>query len=122
MSMHKHGQQLPNGRRATQAGGREGERGPEPLGEVLGRLFAARGWGRRQERLRLEKAWAETVGPAFVHQTRVGILRRGVLEILVADAITLQELAHFQQRRLLEELRRRLQGVTLARLRFRTGA
>ena len=34
-------------------------KGPEPLSEVLSRLFAARGWGRQQDRLRLERAWAE---------------------------------------------------------------
>ena len=30
-------------------------KGPESLGEILSRLFTARGWGRRQDRLRLEK-------------------------------------------------------------------
>ena len=34
------------------------QKGPEALGEILSRLFAARGWGRRQDRLRLEQAWA----------------------------------------------------------------
>ena len=37
-------------------------RGPEPIGEVLSRLFIARGWGRKQDRLRLESAWAEAAG------------------------------------------------------------
>ena len=32
-------------------------KGPESLGEILSRLFTARGWGRRQDRLRLEEAW-----------------------------------------------------------------
>ena len=34
-------------------------KGPEPLAEVLSRLFTARGWGRRQGRLHLANAWAE---------------------------------------------------------------
>ena len=29
------------------------QQGPELVGEILSRLFAARGWGRRQDRLRL---------------------------------------------------------------------
>ena len=37
-------------------------KGPERIGEVLSRLFTARGWGRKQDRLRLEGAWAEAVG------------------------------------------------------------
>ena len=97
------------------------EKGPERLGEILSRLFAARGWGRRQDRLRLEEAWASAVGPEIAPQTRVGGLRRGVLEVMVANAILLQELAHYQKRRLLEQLRSRLPGTTVTDLRFRAG-
>src|SRR5438093_441158 len=95
--------------------------GPELLGEVLARLFTARGWGRRQDRLHLERAWAEAVGPEFAAQTRVVALRRGVLEVMVANGVLLQELAHFHKRRLLEGLRGRLSGITLTDLRFRAG-
>jgi predicted nucleic acid-binding Zn ribbon protein len=97
------------------------DKGPEALGEILSRLFTARGWGRRQERLRLEDAWAEAVGPEQARQTRVAGLRRGVLEIVVGNAVVLQELAHFHKRRLLEELRKRLPRTTLTDLRFRAG-
>ena len=95
--------------------------GPELLSEVLARLFTARGWGRRQDRLHLERAWAEAVGPEFAAQTRVVALRRGVLEVVVANGVLLQELAHFHKRRLLEGLRGRLPGITLTDLRFRAG-
>jgi predicted nucleic acid-binding Zn ribbon protein len=95
--------------------------GPEPLAEILSRLFAARGWGRKQERLRLEDAWADTIGEAVASQTRLGALRRGVLEVLVGNAVLLQELAHFHKRRLLEQLRKRLPAVPLNDLRFRVG-
>jgi predicted nucleic acid-binding Zn ribbon protein len=97
------------------------ERGPERLGEILGRLFAARGWGRRQERLRLEQAWAEAAGPEHAAHTRANSLRRGVLEVVVDNAVLLQELAHYHKRRLLEQLRRRLPGTSLNDLRFRAG-
>jgi predicted nucleic acid-binding Zn ribbon protein len=98
------------------------KKGPELLGEILSRLFAARGWGRRQGRLHLERAWAEAVGPEHAQHTRVAGLRRGVLEIEVANSALLQELAHFHKRRLLEQLRPRLPGVTVNDLRFRAGA
>ena len=100
-------------------GGPEG--GPEPLKEILSRLFAARGWGRKQGRLRLEEVWAEVAGPELAPHTRVGTLRRGVLEVLVDNAVLLQELAHFRKRRLLEQLRGRLTNVPLTDLRFRAG-
>ena len=97
------------------------DQGPELLGEVLCRLFTARGWGRRQGRLHLEKAWAEAVGPEHAAHTRVGALRRGVLEVVVDNAVLLQELAHFHKRRLLEALRPRLPRTPLTDLRFRAG-
>ena len=59
----------------------DGNKGPENLADVLARLFTARGWGRRSERVRLEAAWAEAVGPEYLPETRVGGLRRGVLEV-----------------------------------------
>jgi len=95
--------------------------GPEPLGEILGRLFTARGWGRRQGQLRLETAWAEAIGPDGARHTRVAGLRGGVLNVLVDNAVLLQELAHFHKRRLLEQLRGRLPGTPLHDLRFRAG-
>jgi predicted nucleic acid-binding Zn ribbon protein len=97
------------------------DQGPEPLSEVLSRLFTARGWGRRQEQLRLEQAWAEVAGPEFAKHTRLGAMRRGILEIEVGNAALMQELAGFHKRRLLEGLKRKLSGVTLKDLRFRAG-
>jgi predicted nucleic acid-binding Zn ribbon protein len=96
------------------------ERGPENLTEVLSRLFTARGWGRRQGQLHLERAWAEVAGE-FAPQTRVQVLRKGVLEILVSNAVLLQELTHFHRRRLLEQMRRRLPTTPITDLRFRAG-
>src|SRR5436305_9063575 len=88
-------------------------RGPEGLGEILGRLFTARGWGRRQGRLQLEQAWAEVAGAEVGAHTRVGALRRGVLEVTVGNAVLLQELNGFHKRRLLEGLSRRLPNQVL---------
>ena len=105
-----------NGQRTT-----DGPKGPETIGEVLARLFTARGWGRRQDRLHLERAWAEAAGPEYAAQTRVAGLRRNVLEVVVGNAVLLQELAHFHKRRLLEALRGKLPGTPLTDLRFRAG-
>jgi predicted nucleic acid-binding Zn ribbon protein len=95
---------------------------PEPLKEVLARLFTARGWGRRQARLHLERAWSSAVPRDHGAQTRVLGLRRGVLEIEVNSAVLLQELAHFHKRRLLEAVRQKLPGHTIKELRFRAGS
>ena len=97
------------------------ERGPERLGEILSRLFTARGWGRRQERLHLERAWEAAVGETLVGKTIAGALRRGVLEIHVESAVLMQELNSFHKRRLLAELKRRLPNTPINDLRFKAG-
>lgn len=98
------------------------EKGPEALKEVLSQLFTARGWGRRQERLHIERAWEGAAGEEIARKTRVGATRRGELEIEVANAVLLQELTHFHKRRLLAEMRRRLPGAGITGLRFRAGS
>ena len=95
--------------------------GPERLSEVLSRLFTSRGWGQRQDRLRLEAAWREALGGKSVERTAVGALRRGVLEIIVADAVLFQELAGFEKRRLLQNLQERLGQARVNDIRFRLG-
>ena len=97
-------------------------KGPEPIGEILSRVFTARGWGRKQDRLRLERAWADAAGPEFAPHTRPNGLRRGVLEVEVTSPVLLQELAHYHKRQLLARLRERLPGTILTDLRFRAGA
>lgn len=97
------------------------DQGPELLRDILGRLFTARGWGRQQERLRLEEAWAAAAGPEITPHTRIGGLRRGVLEVMVDNSVLLQELAHYQKRALLEQFRSRLPGLTITDVRFRVG-
>ena len=70
-------------------------RGPENIADILGRLFTSRGWGRKNDRLRLESAWAEAAGPALLPDTRVLAIRRGVLEVEVKNAVLLQELTQY---------------------------
>jgi predicted nucleic acid-binding Zn ribbon protein len=98
------------------------DRGPENLADVLGRLFTSRGWGRKNDRLRLESAWADAAGAELQKDTRVLGLKRGVLEVEVRNAVLLGELAQFHKRGLLGKLRKALTGVTLTDLKFRAGA
>lgn len=94
---------------------------PQPIKEILAQLFMARGWGRRQERLHLERAWNEAVGPEFEAHSRVLGLKRGVFEIEVDSAVLVQELKGYHKRRLLETLREKLTGQTIKELRFKVG-
>ena len=95
--------------------------GPEKIGEILSRLFAQRGWGRRSARQQLEDAWTKVVEPAHQPHTRVASLRRSVLEIEVNDSVLLQELSSFHRRKLLEKLKTTLPSSGIKELRFRAG-
>ena len=96
--------------------------GPEKLSDVLAQLFVARGWGRKTDVLRLEQAWAESVGETDSAQTRVSRIIRGTLEVEVRSSILMQELAQFRKRSLLVTLREKLPNVTITDIRFRSGA
>lgn len=98
------------------------KKGPENLGDILGKLFAARGWGRKNDRLRLEAAWAEAAGPQLLKETRVMVVRRGVMEIEVKNSVLMQELAQYHKRNLLGKLRKQLPSLTLTDLKFKAGA
>ncbi len=99
----------------------DGNRGPENIADILGRLFTSRGWGRKNERIRLETAWADVAGPELLKNTRVLGLKRGVLEVDVRNSVVLSELAQFHKRGLLAKLRTVLVGVTLTDIKFRAG-
>lgn len=96
-------------------------RGPKPLSEILSDLFASRGYGRLQALSELELAWNLAVGEPECRQTKLGGVRRGVLNVTVAHPSLLEELSTFQKPALLEALRRDAPGTPILDIRFRVG-
>lgn len=96
-------------------------RGPRPLSDVLGNLFAARGLGRVRGVRELEAAWVASVGEAAARRTRVGGLRQGVLSVTVAHPALLEDLAAFRKPAILAALRQNLPGPPIRDIRFRVG-
>ncbi len=96
-------------------------RGPKPLSEILGELFASRGFGRLQALKELEDAWNAAVGEPGCRQTKLGEVRRGVLNVTVAHPALLEELAAFQKPALLAALRQNAPGTVVHDIRFRVG-
>ena len=80
-------------------------RGPETIGNILPELMARRGYARLQSAEQYDAAWSEAAGPLIARYTRVGGLRRGKLEVVVANSTLMQELG-FQKAALLETLTR----------------
>jgi predicted nucleic acid-binding Zn ribbon protein len=95
-------------------------KGPAPIGDILAELLARRGFGRVQGTAEYEAAWRQAAGPLAAKFTRVGGLRRGKLELIVANSTLLQELT-FQKTGLLKTLNELLPGQNIADLRFRVG-
>ena len=93
--------------------------GPQKIGNVLARVLARYGYSETTLQLELERAWLRTAGANIHKHTRVGSLRRGVLEILVDNSVLLQELEGFRKRELLDRLSADLQHGSVKALRFR---
>lgn len=96
-------------------------RGPKPLSDVLGELFASRGFGRLRAQKELEDAWDAAVGEPGCRQTKLGEVRRGVLNVTVAHPALLEELAAFRKSSLLAALRQNAPGTVVHDIRFRVG-
>jgi Dna[CI] antecedent, DciA len=97
-------------------------RGARPLSEILGELFTVRGYARLLARQELEDAWDRAVGERDCRQTRLGEVRRGVLNVTVGHSTLLEELAAFRKPALLAALRSGAPGTTIHDIRFRVGA
>ncbi|MBX7165096.1 MAG: DUF721 domain-containing protein [Pirellulales bacterium] len=96
-------------------------RPPQALGDVLGELFARRGYGRVQAMTAYSQAWTAAVGERFGKATRVLGIRRGTIEVIVANSTLVQELV-FQKQRIRDELARRLPDERIVDVRFKVGA
>lgn len=72
-------------------------RQPKRAADVIAQLMIRKGYGRFESNRSLKESWAEAVGPALAKATRVGQVRRGALEVVVANSVLLQELKFLQQ-------------------------
>jgi predicted nucleic acid-binding Zn ribbon protein len=90
------------------------------MGAILSELMARRGFARIQGTAALEAAWREAAGEALGAHTRVGAIRRGKLEVTVANSTLAQELT-FRKPMLLEALRKELPEETIRDFRVRVG-
>lgn len=96
-------------------------RQPKPVGDVMAQLVQRKGYAQLQVASDLTDAWNEVVGSLLAEQSQLGRIRRGVLEIVVANNLLIQELG-FQKQQLLDALQQRVPDADIRELRFRVGA
>ena len=95
--------------------------GPERIADILAQLMARRGFARLQGAEAYQSAWNEASGPLGAQYSRVGQLKRGTLEVVVANSALVQEFG-FQKSAMLAVLNRLLPDHNIKDLRFRLGA
>ena len=96
-------------------------KGPKPIGDVLSELMSRQGFASVKGAAAWDEAWRRAAGAATQEYSRVGNLRRGVLEICVANSTVMQELC-FRKAALLKALQKQIPDASLENLRFRVGA
>ena len=97
-----------------------GPRRPQKMGDILAELMARRGYARQQASSNYDEAWRTAAGELLARHTRVGVVRRGALEVTVANSVLLQELT-FQKQAILGQLSRLLPEERIDKLRLRVG-
>lgn len=95
-------------------------KGPQPISDILAQLMARRGFARVRSAEAFDKAWRQAAGEMLSQYTRPGSIRRGKLEVTVANSTLVQELS-FQKPHLLKMLAELLPDEKIQDLRFRVG-
>jgi predicted nucleic acid-binding Zn ribbon protein len=83
------------------------------MADVISELLNRRGYARVRADAAYADAWSEAAGEQMARYTRPGNLRRGVLEVLVANSTLMQELT-FQKQAILNRLARRTERASTA--------
>ena len=94
---------------------------PQPIAEALSGLLAKTGYAQLEAATQRDEAWASACGSQMATHSRIGNIRRGVVEVLVRNSAALQELT-FQKKQLLKSIVAAMPDQKIRDLRFRIGA
>jgi predicted nucleic acid-binding Zn ribbon protein len=95
-------------------------RQPKRVGDVLAQLVQKKGYAQVRAAQSHQAAWQAAAGPQFGKVTEPGKLARGVLEVLAANSLVMQELT-FEKERLLAAIQQALPDAGIKQLRFKVG-
>lgn len=93
---------------------------PQPIAEILSELMTRRGYARVQGSEAVAQAWREAAGELLAGHTRPCQVRRGALEVVVANSALMQELS-YRKTEILSGLATLLPAEKIKNLKFRVG-
>lgn len=96
------------------------QRRPKKAADLIAQLLARKGWGQSTAAHELQTVWQSITAASWSHQTQLGNVRQGVLEVIVANSGLLQQL-EFTKQNLLASLQQRLPQNKIKDIRFRIG-
>lgn len=94
------------------------DRRPRRIADVLGTLIARRGYCELEASGERDEAWKTAVGEPMSAYCRIGIIRRGVVEVTVSNSAALQELT-FRKLELVRKMAAALPDQNIRDIRFR---
>jgi hypothetical protein len=94
--------------------------GPRAIGSVVSGLMARFGYDREQSASQLESAWNEVVPETLRSGSRAGLVRRGVLEVVVTHSALVHEMA-FHKHDLVTRLQKLVPSEGITDIRCRVG-
>ena len=93
---------------------------PKRIRTVVNDLLARRGYAQVQGAEQLAAAWRVAAGPALANASKPGLIRKGVLNVVVETSVAMQELT-MRRRAILERLGKEAPELKVVGLKFRVG-
>jgi predicted nucleic acid-binding Zn ribbon protein len=91
------------------------------MGDVVGQLLVKRGYGNVQQAQSLQQLWQGVAGEQYKVNTKAAQVKRGVLEVLVANSAVMQELT-FVKAKLVKALAQAAAEQNIQNIRFKVGS
>lgn len=95
-------------------------RKPKKAQLLINNIIARRGIAAEKSNQKLQNVWDSVVGMDVANQTKVASVRRGTLEVIVANS-SLMQLLSFSKHEYKEEINQQMQNEEIKDLRFRIG-
>ena len=96
------------------------QKSPQRIADTLSTLMARRGYAQLEAAGERDEAWKAAVGQQMAPHSRIGNIRRGVIEVTVCNSAVLQELT-FRKTELIKKMATALPDQRICDMRFRIG-